>query len=102
MGNFLIEECCQNLERRQRAGIPNNVTFQTKPAIALGQIDEAQEAGVPFHVVVSDSSYGDNSTFLDGVATRNLSCVVAVACDFGVPLPEEVAACAASSVAPGR
>ena len=73
------------------------MTFQTKPAIALGLIDEARETGVPFNVVVSDSSYGDNPTFLDGLHTRNLSCVVAVACDFGVRLPEEVEATAKQS-----
>jgi SRSO17 transposase len=90
---YLPEEWCQDVERR-RAGIPDDMTFQTKPAIALGLIDEAGEAGVPFNVVVSDSSYGDNPTFLDGLESRNLSCVVAVACNFGVRLPEEVEAAA--------
>jgi SRSO17 transposase len=92
---YLSERWCQDIERRRRAGIPDAVTFQTKPAIALGRIDEAKEAGVPFHIVVSDASYGDNPTFLDGVDARDwLSCVVAVACDFGVRLPEEVEAAA--------
>jgi SRSO17 transposase len=91
---YLPEEWCQDVERRRRAGIPDDMTFQTKPAIALGLIDEAGEAGVPFNVVVSDSSYGDNPTFLDGLESRNLSCVVAVACNFGVRLPEEVEAAA--------
>lgn len=91
---YLSEEWCQDAERRRRAGIPDDMPFQTKPAIALGLIDEAKETGVPFNVVVSDSSYGDNPTFLDGLETRNLFCVVAVACDFGVRLPEEVEAAA--------
>lgn len=92
---YLSERWCQDIERRRRAGIPDGVTFQTKPAIALGRIDEAKEAGVPFHIVVSDASYGDNPTFLDGVDARDwLSCVVAVACNFGVRLPEEVEAAA--------
>jgi SRSO17 transposase len=89
---YLPKKCCQDIKCRHQAGIPDDVTFQTKPAIALGLIDEAREAGAPFNIVVSDSSYGDNPTFLDGLDTRNLSCVVAVACDFGVRLPEEVEA----------
>ena len=80
---YLPEKWCQDIERLRRAGIPDDMTFQTKPAIALGLIDEAREAGVPFKVVVSDGSYGGNPTFLDGLDTRNLSCVVAVARDCG-------------------
>ena len=94
---YLTEKWCQDIERRRRAGIPDDVTFQTKPAIALRLIDEAREAGVPFKVVVADGSYGDNPTFLDGLDARNLSCVVAVARDFGVRLPEEVEAAAQQS-----
>jgi SRSO17 transposase len=87
------EKWCQDTERRRRAGIPADLTFQTKPAIALERIAEAKEAGVPFKIVVSDGSYGDNPTFLDGLDDiKDVFCVVAVACDFGVRLPEEVEA----------
>ena len=37
--------------------------FRTKPAIALGLVAAAQEAGVPFRAVVADSFYGDNVEF---------------------------------------
>lgn len=103
---YLPEEWCQDREQRRRAAIPDEVTFATKPEIALGLIDEAREAGVPFQVVVSDSAYGDNPRFLDGLEARGLSCVVRVACDFGVRRPEEVARAAQQALPskkkPGR
>lgn len=99
---YLPEEWCQDPERCQQAGIPAEVSFQTKPAIALQLIDEAKEMGVSFEIVVSDSSYGDNPSFLDGLEERNLSCVVGVACDFGVRLPEEVTAAARQPLPPKK
>ena len=91
---YLPQTWTQDSERRRRAGIPAAMTFETKPEMALALTDEAREAGVPFQLVVADSSYGDNPTFLDGLEARGLSYVVCVACDFGVRLPAEVEAAA--------
>jgi SRSO17 transposase len=91
---YLPETWTQDSERRRRAGIPEAVVFKTKPEIALALTDEARETGVPFQLVVADSSYGDNPTFLDGLEARGVSYVVCVACDFGVRLPAEVEAAA--------
>ena len=91
---YLPQTWTQDSERRRRAGIPAAMTFETKPEIALALTDEAREAGVPFQLVVADSSYGDNPTFLDGLEARGLSYVVCVACDFSVRLPAEVEAAA--------
>ena len=81
---YLPDDWCEDEERRQEAQIPADVTFQTKPEIALDLIDEAQAAGVPFQLIGADSVYGDNPTFLEGVEARKLDYVVVVACDFGV------------------
>jgi SRSO17 transposase len=91
---YLTEEWCQDQERRGEAGIPAEVEFQTKPALALTLLDEARQWGVPFGGVVSDSGYGDNPTFVEGLETRGIPYVVQVACSFGVRLLEEVAAAA--------
>lgn len=99
---YLPQEWCQDVERRRGAGIPDEVTFQTKPQIALQLIDEAREAGVPFWLVVSDCSYGDNPTFLEGLEARHLPCIVAVACDFGVRLPQEIEAAARQPLPPQK
>lgn len=103
---YLPEAWAQDPGRRQRAGIPAQISFQPKWALALALIDTARQAGVPFALVVSDSGYGDNPRFLDGLAERQLGCVVQVASDFGLRLPAEVATAAAQPVpareGPGR
>ena len=88
---YLPEGWCDDQPRRERAGIPKDVSFQSKPAIALRLIDWAKLVEVPFGVVVTDGSYGDNPTFLAGLEERKLPHLVAVHCDFGVRLPDEIA-----------
>src|SRR5439155_1478210 len=44
--------------RRKKAGVPEEVTFRTKPEIALDQIRAALEAGAPPGVVLMDAGYG--------------------------------------------
>lgn len=92
---YLPQAWCRDEPRRQQARIPAQLTFQTKPEIALDLIDQARADGIPFSMVGADSLYGDNPAFLDGLVQRHLECVVAVASDFGVRLPDEVAEAAA-------
>ena len=44
--------------RRKAAGVPDDVTFQTKPKIALAQIRAALAAGVAPGVLLTDAGYG--------------------------------------------
>lgn len=81
---YLPKQWCDDEPRRLQAHIPATVTFQTKPEIALGLIDEAKAAGIPFELVGADAGYGDNPNFLDGLEARQLGYVVAVACNFGL------------------
>jgi SRSO17 transposase len=59
-------------ERRRRAGVPGDVTFLTKPEIALKQIAKAYEDGVPQGVVLMDAGYGVNTALREGVTALGL------------------------------
>jgi SRSO17 transposase len=65
-------------DRRQKAGIPKDVTFQPKWALALALIDRATEWGVPSGVIVADAGYGNTTEFRTGLAERKLLFVVGV------------------------
>lgn len=55
---YLPEEWTEDVQRRKEAGIPDEVTFQTKPQMALEMIRQTHEASVPFGWVTGDSVYG--------------------------------------------
>src|SRR5215472_9721316 len=80
--------------RRKKAHVPTTRSPRTKPEIALGLLDQARGWGVPVHLVVADSGYGDNPNFLQGLDTRQVPYMGAVESTFGVRLPEEVQAAA--------
>jgi SRSO17 transposase len=86
------EEWAYDAERRKRAHVPEEVTFETKPRIALSLVDQAREWGVPFEFVVADSGYGDNPEFLKGLQKREVKYVCATESTFGVRKPGEVVA----------
>jgi SRSO17 transposase len=60
---YLPEVWCQDAKRCRRAGVPQAAGFQTKPDIALQQIRQALEQGVPVGVVLADAGYGHNTQF---------------------------------------
>jgi SRSO17 transposase len=74
---YLPEEWLEE-ERRQRAGIPKDVTFQPKWGLALSLIDRALAWQIPDGVVVADAGYGSTTEFRAGLAKRKLLFVVGV------------------------
>lgn len=89
---YLPEEWAKDRERRERAHVPEEVGFRSKPQIALSLVDLSGEWGVPFGVVVADCGYGKYPIFLEGLEERKLPYVCGVESTFGVRLPEEVRA----------
>jgi SRSO17 transposase len=75
---YLPEMWCQDSERRQKAGIPEGIEFQTKPAIALEQMRQAMEQKVPVGVVLADAAYGNGTQFRAGVSELGLQYAVAI------------------------
>ena len=74
---YLPEEWLEE-ERRQKAGIPKDVIFQPKWALALALIDRALAWEVPGGVIVADAGYGNNTEFRTGLTKRNLLFVVGI------------------------
>ena len=69
---YLPEEWANDAERREETDVPEEVQFQTKPQIALAQIQQAVEDGVSPGVVLADEVYGSNREFREGVAELKL------------------------------
>jgi SRSO17 transposase len=70
---YLPQEWTQDRERWRKAGIPKDTVFKTKPQIALDQIREACEAGLPRGVVLMDAGYGANTDLRTDIAALGLS-----------------------------
>jgi SRSO17 transposase len=97
---YLPEGWAADRERRERAHVPEEVGFRSKPQIALSVVDLSGEWGVPFGVVVADCGYGKYPSFLGGLEDRKLPYVCGVESTFGVRLPEEVRAAKEAGAAP--
>ena len=76
---YLPKEWTQDAARRKKARIPEEITFKTKPQIALEQIQAACAAGVARGVVLMDAAYGCHSDLRRGVSALGLSYVAAIA-----------------------
>jgi len=90
---YLPEEWAGATARRAQAHVPETITFQTKPEIALKQIKTALEAGIPAGVALADAGYGVDAKFRSGLTALGLAYVVGVQSTLGVwppgmePLP---------------
>jgi len=60
---YLPESWACDPERRQNAGVPAEVEFQTKPTIALAQIDRLLAEEIPLAPVVTDQAMAPRRSF---------------------------------------
>jgi SRSO17 transposase len=75
---YLPTSWANSPERRKEARIPPEVTFKTKPQLALEMIMRAMHQRVPPGVVLGDTAYGSSSEFRQGVRSLGLHYAVAV------------------------
>jgi SRSO17 transposase len=75
---YLPREWAEDAERREKTEVPEEVEFQTKPAIALDQIRAAVAGNLERGVVLADAAYGINTEFRDGLTQLGLQYVVGV------------------------
>ena len=65
---YLPKTWAEDSDRRKTVGVPDDITFQTKPQIALAQLRWACEAGLPRGVVLIDAGYGVDTDLRDGIS----------------------------------
>src|SRR5207342_3120097 len=75
---YLPKVWADNPARRAIAGVPDDVRFQTKPAIALQQLRQAVADGVPPGVALMDPAYGNDSKLRAGISELALAYVAGI------------------------
>jgi SRSO17 transposase len=75
---YLPEVWAQDRKRRKKTGIPAEIRFQTKPAIALEQIRAAVKREIPVGVVLADAAYGTDTKFREEITDLGLLYVVGI------------------------
>jgi SRSO17 transposase len=85
---YLPEIWLDDPERRQKAKIPDQVVFQTKPQIAIDQIRAALAAQTPVGVIL-DAGYGADGAFRRGLTDLGLAYSVGVQPTLSVWRPGE-------------
>lgn len=75
---YLPQEWAEDKARRAKAGVPDEVKFQTKPQIALQQIRRMVADKVPRAPVLADAAYGNDGGFRAGLEELNLEFAVGV------------------------
>src|SRR3984957_5746814 len=93
---YLPESWARDPERCEQAGVPEEIRFETKPAIALQQIGGAVGEGIPTAPVLGDAGGGNDTHFREGVTALRLLYVLGVSSSTTVwkegegPLPKKV------------
>jgi SRSO17 transposase len=75
---YLPEDWAADQNLRHKAKIPEEIAFQTKPAIALEQIRAARAAGLPEGVVLMDAGYGNDTRLRTAITALGMSYVAGI------------------------
>jgi SRSO17 transposase len=75
---YLPEDWAADSKRRRKTGVPREISFKTKPQIALEQIEATCRAGLPRGVVLMDAGYGSNTELRTSVSALELTYVAGI------------------------
>jgi SRSO17 transposase len=75
---YLPKNWAEDDVRRAQAGVPADISFKTKPEIALEQIRWACEARLPRGTVLMDAGYGNDSRLRTGITALGLRYVAGI------------------------
>ena len=76
----------QDLRRRKKAGIPEDLAFATKPELAIAQVKRLMAAGVRAMWAAAGEVYGRCGEFRAALRALGLAYVVIIPCDYRVTL----------------
>jgi SRSO17 transposase len=75
---YLPESWCEDKTRREQAGVPQDITFCTKPQLAMKMLGRSLEAGLAPAFVLADEVYGSDGKFRRFLEDQGQAYVVAV------------------------
>lgn len=75
---YLPKEWAEDGGRRRKAGVPEEIGFKTKPAIALEQLRWACAAGLPRGVLLMDPAYGNDALLRSSATALGLRYVAGI------------------------
>jgi SRSO17 transposase len=75
---YLPHEWADDVERRRKAGVPEDARFATKPQTALQQLEALLAQGAPRHCVLADAGYGVDTAFRQRLSELGLPYVVGI------------------------
>jgi len=78
---YLPLDWIEDAGRRQEVGIPQTVSFQTKPELAVQMLERLWQAQIPIAWVVADTVYGGNLDLRTWLEAHQYPYVLAVACN---------------------
>ncbi|MFO0878004.1 MAG: IS701 family transposase [Gemmataceae bacterium] len=81
---YLPREWATDADRREEAGVPDDIGFATKIVLARRMIDRALSAGLRAQWVTADAVYGSDYHFRTALEGHGLGYVVGVRRDFAV------------------
>lgn len=99
---YLPEEWCDDAERRQKAKMPADLTFKTKPELGAELVERAAGWEIPKGPVLGDAAYGDNTKLRERLDGAGCEYVLSVAGETAVFAPETAFAVPEREAATGR
>ena len=81
---YMPERWAGDQERRRAAGIPDDLTFTTKPDLATGQLQRLLAAALPAGWVAADEVYGRSGKLRAACKKAGLASVFIIPCNFSV------------------
>jgi SRSO17 transposase len=99
---YLPEEWCDDPERRRRAKIPEDVVFQTKPALGVGLVMQAAGWAIDRAPVLGDAAYGENTQLRSELDSGGIEYVLSINPETTIFAPGAVFAVPDRKPGPGR